>query len=260
MERILIFSGTTEGRELSSYLEKHGVETYVSVATEYGKECAGYGEHLHVMMGRMDQNVMRIFMKEHQITMVIDATHPFASVVTANIKAACEMENISYIRCVRENSNYVEIEEDMIFTESIQEAVAYLAETEGKILIATGSKELDAYTALKDYQERCYARVLSTLESVQKSIALGFVGAHLIAMQGPFSREMNEATLRQVNASWFVTKESGQTGGYEEKILAARNAGAKLVVIKRPEETGKTLEEVKNYLLQNVIENGKDRE
>ena len=91
----------------------------------------------------------------------------------------------------------------------------------GNILIATGSKELHLYTAIEDYRERCFARVLSTGPSVAESVRLGFEGSHLIAMQGPFSTEMNLALLRQTEAAYFVTKETGRAGGFHEKLEAA---------------------------------------
>ena len=90
-------------------------------------------------------------------------------------------------------------------------------------------------------RDRCYARVLSVLPSVMQSIDLGFSGKHLIAMQGPFSREMNLALLHQTEAKYFVTKESGKNGGFAEKLEAAEQAGAVLLVIGRPIEEGLSL-------------------
>ena len=57
---------------------------------------------------------------------------------------------------------------------------------------------------------------------------------HLIAMQGPFSKEMNVATIHQTGAKYFVTKESGKAGGFGEKVQAARETGAVLVAVGRP--------------------------
>lgn len=58
---------------------------------------------------------------------------------------------------------------------------------------------------------------------------------------------MNKATINHVNAEYFVTKESGKTGGFREKLEAARESGARLIVIRKPEEEGKTLEEVMTW-------------
>ena len=64
-------------------------------------------------------------------------------------------------------------------------------------------------------------------------------------MQGPYSEELNLAMLKHINAAYFVTKESGGAGGFEEKKKAAQKAGAELIVIARPKEEGKSLQEVK---------------
>ena len=53
----------------------------------------------------------------------------------------------------------------------------------------------------------------------EESAKLGFQGRHLIAMQGPFSREMNLALLRYTDAAYFVTKESGETLERTKEIL-----------------------------------------
>ena len=101
---------------------------------------------------------------------------------------------------------------------------------------------------MTNYKERCYARVLSVLPSVMQSIDLGFSGKHLIAMQGPFSMEMNLALLHQTEAKYFVTKESGKNGGFAEKLEAARQSGAVLLVIGRPEEEGVSVEEAEQEM------------
>ena len=193
MKRILIFSGTTEGRRITEFLDGRNVKVYVSAATEYGKECTGEHENAEVFFGRMDQKQMAEMIKEKQIDLVIDATHPFAQIVTGEIRRACEISGVQYLRCLREEMEAVPDEADrVIWAQSVEDAVEYLQNTEGKILITTGSKELIKYTKLTEYKERCFARVLSTEQAVMESVALGFEGKHLIAMQGPFSKDPSD--------------------------------------------------------------------
>ena len=66
----------------------------------------------------------------------------------------------------------------------------------------------------------------------------------MIAMQGPFSEELNLALLREFSCSILVTKDGGVQGGFEEKRRAAARAGAVLAVVERPAEKGLSLEEV----------------
>lgn len=255
---VLIFAGTTEGRLLAEYAAEIGMGCYVSTATEYGKEILGEHPGIRVLSGRMDQEQIEGFLKEKNIRLVIDATHPFAIAATENIRAACGGTGVRYVRCLREEAGnpgtYVSADGsgEMIVVDSVRQAVDYLKTTQGNILIATGSKELRLYTEIDGYQDRCFARVLSTPEAVEESAKLGFQGRHLIAMQGPFSRDMNLALLRYADAAYFVTKESGKAGGFEEKLEAARQAGAVPVVIGRPREAGESLERTKEILLEQL--------
>ena len=235
---ILIFAGTTEGRKLAEYASLYSIKCYVSVATDYGKSLIEHLENITILTGRMDEKEMEHFIEENDIRLVIDATHPFAREVTENIRSACEKarthsEKVFYVRCVRPFENRSS-DEQIVYTESVQEAVEYLKKTTGNILIATGSKELHLYTEIDNYRERCFARVLSTEPAV--------------TMQGPFARDLNLALLRQTKASYFVTKETGKAGGFEEKAEAAEMAGAVLVVIGRPKEIGESVENVKKMI------------
>lgn len=250
--RILIFAGTTEGRLVSEKLAGLPVDIWVSTATEYGKECILSGappEAIHVTAGRMDEKEMESFIRAKGIHLVVDATHPYACEVTKNISAACTACGTAYLRCLREQGSIgAEARGRMVWKKSVSEAAEYLKTTEGNIFLSTGSKELRRYTEIPDYRDRCYARVLSTKEAVEASVALGFQGAHLIAMQGPFSKEMNTLMLRETKAKYFVTKESGKAGGFLEKAEAADAAGAVLVVIGRPEETGMSVDGTVEYI------------
>ena len=221
MKQILIFSGTTEGRRITEFLDGRNVKVYVSAATEYGKECTGEHENAEVFFGRMDQKQMAEMIKEKQIDLVIDATHPFAQLVTGEIRRACEISGVQYLRCLREEMEAAPDEADrVIWAQSVEDAVEYLQNTEGKILITTGSKELIKYTKLTEYKERCFARVLST--------------------------------IHQTGAKYFVTKESGKAGGFGEKVQAAKETGAVLVAVGRPKETGRTFSEVCKWLEKNL--------
>ncbi len=235
MEQVLVFAGTTEGRRLAEALKRAGIPALVCVATEYGETLLPEGEGITCRAGRMDASQMEELMEKGAFSCAADATHPYAVAVSENIREAAGKAGLPYLRLLREEEQAPE--EDCFFVGSVREAVEFLKDKTGNILAATGSKELSEYTALEDYRDRVYARVLSTEESVAKSRALGFEGRNLICMQGPFTEEMNYATMKQYGISWLVTKASGKTGGYGDKLRAARRAGAAAVVVGRPEET-----------------------
>lgn len=242
MRQVVVFAGTTEGRKICEWLAAEGVETLVCVATEYGQELLEERDFCEVRMGRMTREEMAFLLEQEGRPLVLDVTHPYAVEVSENIREACETSGSEYLRLIRPSNPYRE--EDCVCVASVEEAVQYLERTKGRIFVATGSKELHRFTGLSNYQERVYARVLATPEVVRHCTELGFLGAHLICMQGPFSKELNLAMLKQTGASFLVTKESGRAGGFEEKLEAAREAGARVVLIGRPpEQEGMSIEE-----------------
>lgn len=182
--------------------------------------------------------------------LVIDATHPYAAVVSENILTACAAAGVRCIRVEREDSGAggkASASEGAAFhwVESIEEAAAWLAQPDRSsseaaqrpnILITTGSKELTPYTQIPDFAARCYVRALPTVEALEKCQVLGFRRDHLILMQGPFSEEMNVAQLRYADAGYLVTKASGETGGFPEKCEAALALGVEVICVGRPKE------------------------
>lgn len=240
---VIIFAGTTEGRTISEYLASCKVPVTACVATEYGETLLTENEYLKVHAGRMDQEEIAAFIREKGAELVIDATHPYAAVVSENVAAACEREQVDYVRLIRGSS--AESVDQAVLVGSVDEAVEYLKKTEGNILATTGSKELFKYTQIPGFEKRVFARVLSTGEVAAACEKLGFVGKNLICMQGPFSEEMNIAMLHQFDCKYLVTKETGKAGGFEEKLHAAKAAGATLVLVGRPpEQKGYSYDEV----------------
>lgn len=231
--RLLVFAGTTEGRELlETLLARGGTQVTACVATEYGAGLLPKHSGLSVRVGRLDEGEMLAFFRETPFSYVIDATHPYAVQATENIRRACAAAQIPYLRLLREPGRIPQ----GVLTENAEKAAEFLNTVEGNVLLTTGSKELAAFTAVQGYPERLFVRVLPVPDVLVQCQQLGFSGRHILAMQGPFSEELNFAMLRQVEAKWMVTKESGTAGGFAEKCRAARRAGAQVVLIGRPNE------------------------
>ena len=248
MEKVIVFAGTTEGYELCRFLSEHQISVYACAATEYGGKALTETPYLHIHTGRLSREEMEAFFLKEEPNFVLDATHPYAAEVTDNIKRACEKTGFFYQRVLREQGRQAE---KAVYVESTEAAAEFLNTTEGNVLLTTGSKELKKFLGVKDYKERLYARVLSLPSVMEECSAAGFEGKHLIGMQGPFSRELNEAMLRQFHCRYLVTKDSGKAGGFQEKIDAAFSCGAIPVIIGRPlKEEGLSLVECKKWLSQ----------
>ena len=306
--KVIIFGGTTEGRELARILADRGALVTVSVATELGAEMLGdisseeEPGHFRTLVGRLNVEEMQGIIREFDIC--YDATHPYALEVTANLREACRKTGTQYIRVIRKEAERAESDigqgdvqqsetaqdsgavqqsetaqgseavlqsetvrgsetvpksesdqkskavqkpedgqrsDSVIVTQSAADASAYLLGTKGNIFLTTGSKELGDFADLP--RERLYVRVLPTRDSIAACEAAGIPHRNIIAMFGPFSQRMNEAMLEQYHISYLVTKEAGRNGGFEEKLQAAKRCGVKAIVIRRPEDSGVTVEE-----------------
>ena len=247
---IWLIGGTSEGRALIKALANFNVELFVSVATNYGAELIERQDNLTILAERMDLEKMRAFLQEHKPACVIDATHPYATIVTATVQKACALEKTKYLRLLRP----VGEAGDYIIAKDFSEAVELLNNLEGNIFLTTGSKNLKDFTGVENYKERIALRVLPMESSLQSALELGYKPANIVCMQGPFSKELNVATLKKFNSKFMVTKDSGEVGGFLEKVTAAQEAGAKLVVIGRTtEEQGESYEEILKYLRENFV-------
>lgn len=248
MKKIMIFAGTTEGRRLSEWLCENGILHIVSVATAYGEQVLSAHPCAKVHQGRMDASAMKEFFLQEQVEVVVDATHPYAQEVTENIKQAVTGTAVNYMRLVREiqgTENQKAIKGKVIYVPTHETCEQELLRTQGNILLTTGSKDLAKYCIHEEVKKRLVVRVLPGQESLALCEEQRLAGKQVVAMQGPFSEEMNLAIIHQYNIGCMVTKQSGKNGGFEEKLSAAEKAGIPVYVIGCPvQEEGYTLSEI----------------
>lgn len=239
--KILLFGGTTEGRVISENLAARGDKVTVCVATDYGREEQAQVEGVDILTGRKGPEEMRALMQSCDL--VVDATHPYATEVTALLKEAAQETGTEYVRVRRTlTSNETGTSPANIhYYGSAADVADALRPTEGNILLATGTKELSSFAGLSP--ERLIPRVLPSTENLAACEALGIPRRNIVAMQGPFSTDLNVALLRQKDIRFFVTKDGGPTGGFPEKVEAAEQTGVPLLVIAPPEEEGLTVKE-----------------
>ena len=267
--KIFVFGGTTEGRLLAELLPGAGHEVTVSVATDIGLEELA-GAACRKLAGRLDAEEMRAAIRNSDL--VIDATHPYAVEASRNILLACNKENIPLKRVVREAADMSPgfryfpartpdgrsstIDPDyghqiggagLIRVDSCPEAAAYLKDRPGNVLITTGSRELSAYRSLDPV--RLFPRVLPSHEALNACEDLGIPHRNILALQGPFSEEMNRAILLQYRIRFMITKDGGTPGGFMEKIRAAESLGVGVILVRRPgdavtEHNGISMEEL----------------
>lgn len=239
--RVFVFGGTTEGREVACRLAEAGYDVTLSVATPLGAEelaVRSAGEHgIEVSVGKIEHADMVRTLAACDAC--VDATHPYALHITEHVRAACAEARCPLWRLLRGGEAP---QDGCFYVDGIESAARFLASKDGNVLLTTGAKKLAPFAALG--VERVFARVLPLASSLEACEEAGIPHRNIIAMQGPFSAELNEALMRQFDIVWMVTKDGGVAGGFPEKIAAARAVGAGCIVIKRPDERGADMETV----------------
>jgi precorrin-6A/cobalt-precorrin-6A reductase len=230
---ILQLSGTSDARELALEIQAQGYPLLTTVVTENaGKEMEKAG--LPVRVGRLPEEALIELITEQNVNAVVDASHPFAEEASKNAISAAEKTGVPYIRYERESKSYVH--EKLLTVSSYEDAAQLAAEKKGVVMLLTGSKTLQIFTEelLDDADIRLLVRMLPRKDNMEKCEALGFPQKNIIAIQGPFTKEFNQALYKQYGVTLMVTKESGKQGSVDEKVEAALELGIETIVIERP--------------------------
>ena len=250
MAEIVLFGGTTEGRELAELLQQKGVDTLVCVATEYGEALLSAGGSLRVNTGRLDEAAMEALLRAEAPRAVIDATHPYATRVSEQVSALCGALGLRRIRVKRDAFT----DASCVCFSDFDGLIPWLNGTEGVIFSTLGAKEASELARVENFAERIWLRILPLEESLRIVRAAGFPAKRLICMQGPFSRPLNEAMFRATGARILLTKDSGAAGGFLEKLEAARACGMTTALLTRPaDDGGISLSEIKARIEENAL-------
>lgn len=236
---IWVIAGTQDGREIAASLaDRFHDRVFVTVVTAYGKELSAHAG-LDIRVGRLTEEDMERCIKEKKIGLMIDASHPYAALVSRTARSACRKAGIDYLRYERPEVPLPPYEK--LHHAADEEEAAHMAGQWGKrILLTTGSKTLRVFIKAPELQDKeLWARVLPLSSVIRACEELGMQARHIIAMQGPFSYAMNRAMIHDLHADTVIMKNSGLIGGSDTKFKAAFDEGSHIIVIDRPpEESG----------------------
>ncbi len=231
---IWVLAGTKDGRELAATLANvFNRQVLVSVVSEYGKQLAEL-PNVKVIVGKFDKFAMAKVIEQYGITLLIDASHPYAVQVTTAAEQACLDLAIVYLRYERPPvplPNY-----DKLVVVPTTQAAAQAAAGLGQVVfLTTGSRTLATFVqapALANH--RLIARVLPDIAVLTECFALGFTPGNIVALQGPCSHKLNVALFADYGAEVVIMKNSGTIGGSDSKLSAAIELKLAVVVIDRP--------------------------
>ncbi|MGO4886988.1 precorrin-6A reductase [Anaerobacillus sp. MEB173] len=231
---ILVLSGTSDGRELAIKIKSEGFPLLATVVTD-NAAISLKEKNIPVRVGRLTTEEMVELINEKEVNTIVDASHPYAEEASRNAIKAAEMAKIPYIRFEREITN---VNDHPLITvvKNYEQAAELAATKQGVVMLTTGSKTLATFAKklIGKPNLTMVARMLPRKDNMEKCEQLGVEQKNIIAIQGPFSKELNIALYKQFGTTLMVTKESGKVGSVDEKVEAALELDIPIIMIERP--------------------------
>ena len=230
---ILVLAGTVDGRKMSGLIRKRGWPVITSVVSEYGAQLL-YADGLeHVKTGALTMEQLLQVLKDHKIDILIDATHPYAQSISATAMEAAAALSVEYIRLER-GGGWIPSDNLVHNVGCLEEIKEYLSPDQ-KVFSTLGSKNLATLAFLvREAGAELIVRVLPRSEVIKQCEMLGLSPEQIIAIKGPFSREMNRCLFSDYQADLLLTKDSGSEGGFEAKLTAALELNIPVLIWSRP--------------------------
>jgi len=231
---VWVFAGTSDGNALARDLLTRGETVVLSVASEYGGEVARAGvPGAFVCAGKRGVEARRQLLRGAKA--VVDATHPYAATISAQLALLSGELGLPYLRYERP-ALLTEGMDGVVFADTVQAALQTASQVGARVFLATGSGGLKTFTGLPEAAGlQLFARVAPVVGSLEAAKQAGIPTRNLLAMLGPFTREQNVSQWRHWGIQAVITKDSGEAGGALEKLDAARELGLPLIVLRRPE-------------------------
>ena len=230
-KKIFLIAGTQDARRLAEFLSEKNFDVTASVVSDYGRKlletCAG----IKINDKPLDRDELEKILRTEEFSCLVDASHPYAKNISVNAIDVAYSTQIVYVRYERAE---VAFAYEKIFHVDGYEAAALKASELGKnIYLTTGSRSLKIFV---DLLTDCnlIVRILPTAEVLMQCTQLGLTPKQIVAMQGPFSTELNVELFKHAGAEVIVTKNSGQIGGTNTKLEAAKILRLPVVMIDRP--------------------------
>ena len=214
---ILVFGGTTEGRKAAEVLEEAGKSYFYSTKTGEQNISLHYGIRID---GAMDKDAMHLFCVDHNIRLIVDAAHPFASMLHRTIG---EVAKSLHLPVVRYERIYPPRDTDITWIDDYSQVPTDIH----TLLATTGVQSIEHLKWLETKGVKVFYRILNRESSIKLGHRQGALDNQLCFYE-------NGDTI-DVDADAILLKESGLSGGFVEKVEAARKKRMRIIALKRPE-------------------------
>lgn len=222
---IIIFGGTTEGRKAVDVLEQAGKPYFYSTRSGEQEVPLVHGQRL---AGAMDEEAMVAFCRDHGIRLIVDAAHPFAKDLHHNL---CRVGEELAIPLVRFERIFPPREADITWIDDYSQVPTDIH----TLLATTGVQSISKLKYLEAEGIKVFYRILHRESSIALAKAQGADECQLCYYE-------DDNTI-DIDADAILLKESGESGGFSQKVNAARAKGMRIIALKRP---------LINYSLYNI--------
>ena len=217
---ILVFGGTTEGRKAVEVLEEAGNIYYYSTKTGEQDITLHHGQRID---GALDAEAMQTFCRMHGIRLIVDAAHPFASQLHQTIADVSESLNVPIVRYER---IYPPRDPDITWIDDYSELSSLLSPL-SSLLATTGVQSISKLKYLEAKDIKVVYRILNRESSIVLAHQQGATDDQLCFFE--------DGAQIDVDTEAILLKESGLSGGFPEKVEAAKAKGMRIIALKRPE-------------------------
>lgn len=226
---ILVLGGTTEGRLVVKVLDEAGKSYFYSTRGELQQVSCRNGERV---TGGMDEQKMEEFCRSNGIQLLVDAAHPFAVQLHKTVEQVSRKLNLNVVRFERK---YPPRTDEVIWCKDYNDAVLRLKEDGiSRLLALTGVQtigKLRDFWADENLKPECWFRILDREESLSLAIGQGFDASRLVYYH---EGEPEVQLMEKIKPQAVLTKESGESGGFVEKLDAASSLGIPVYAVCRP--------------------------
>ncbi len=250
---ILIFGGTTEGRMAVDVCEQAGKTFYYSTK---GSLQDVHTDNCVRLCGPMSSEKIASYCNDNRIKCIIDAAHPFATELHRTISDSLShiQDKVPVIRVQRVFSEHVE---GVCYCSDFNEAVQHLCAHPVKCLLALSG--VNTIKLLSDYwhNHTTFFRVLHRQESINIAMGNGFPLQNILYYNDDNTlptKEQEKQLMQRIGCDAVITKESGSTGGFDNKLKAAKELGLKILVVEHPKLPDDWVYVTGKYGLRRAIE------
>lgn len=226
--KIWLIGGTQDSAQLAEALVAAQLPTVVTVTTAAARSLYPTHPLLQVQVGILGPESMAGFLQEQTIGGILDASHPFATVVSQGAIAAAALASLPYIRYER-----TPLGESLAAAQTPDFDPQDLPLGGHRVLLVVGYRLLPQFQIWHD-RATLFARILPSEIALKTALDSGFSGRNLVALRPPVSLELERSLWRQWDISLVVAKASGTAGGEAVKRQVAQELEIPLILIPRP--------------------------